>query len=352
MPRAFNLRLAAAGIALFAAAAAFAQPAPHSPAPDIPAPGQPAVAAEPAPPPMPIDSAAINNAQYRGGDLPEGQSALTLRIQIMLDRAGVSPGVIDGYPGDNVSKAIAAYEELNGLPADGAVDLTVLTRLAADRRPVLIGYRITEADVAGPFVPDIPTDYAAMAQLDRLGYRGPQEELAERFHMDEDLLRQLNPDADFGRPGTEIVVADVASEKVTTPVARLVADKEASQLRGYDTSGALVVAYPATIGSAENPSPSGTHIIEEIVPDAAYYYRPDVNFQQGDNTEPLTIPPGPNNPIGSVWIDLSEPTYGIHGTPEPSKIDKTRSHGCVRLTNWDVEELAGLVKKGVPVEFR
>ena len=100
------------------------------------------------------------------------------------------------------------------------------------------------------------------------------------------------------------------------------------------------------------PSPSGTHLVNAIAPDAAYYYRPEVNFQQGDNTEPLTIPPGPNNPVGTTWIDLTEPTYGIHGTPEPSRIDKTSSHGCVRLTNWDVEELAALIEKGVRVEFR
>jgi lipoprotein-anchoring transpeptidase ErfK/SrfK len=113
-----------------------------------------------------------------------------------------------------------------------------------------------------------------------------------------------------------------------------------------------VVSYPATIGSAAMPSPSGMHLVNAIAPDAAYYYRPDVNFQQGDNTERLTIPPGPNNPVGTTWIDLTEPTYGIHGTPEPSRIDKTSSHGCIRLTNWDVEELAGLIEKGVPVEFR
>ncbi len=132
----------------------------------------------------------------------------------------------------------------------------------------------------------------------------------------------------------------------------LIADKVNAQLTGYDASGKLVVAYPATIGSEELPSPSGTHVVDAIAIDAAYYYNPDINFKQGANTEKLTLPPGPNNPIGTTWIDLSEPTYGIHGTPEPSKIDKTYSHGCVRLTNWDVEELATLVRKGVTVEFR
>jgi lipoprotein-anchoring transpeptidase ErfK/SrfK len=136
------------------------------------------------------------------------------------------------------------------------------------------------------------------------------------------------------------------------PVSYLIADKSRKQLLGYDAAKRLVVSYPATIGSPELPSPSGTHMVSEIVPDPAYYYRPGVNFQQGDNDEPLTVPPGPNNPVGTTWIDLTEPTYGIHGTPEPALIDKTSSHGCVRLTNWDAAELATLLDKGVPVEFR
>ena len=121
-------------------------------------------------------------------------------------------------------------------------------------------------------------------------------------------------------------------------------------MRAYDAQDRLVAAYPATIGSAENPSPSGTHQVEAIAANPVYYYNPN-NFVQGDNTEPLELPPGPNNPVGTMWIDLSQPSYGIHGTPEPSKIDKTASNGCVRLTNWDAEELATLVDPGVTVEF-
>jgi len=135
------------------------------------------------------------------------------------------------------------------------------------------------------------------------------------------------------------------------PVARLVADKALGQLLGYDGNDKLVVAYPATIGSPQTPSPSGTYKITGVAINPTYQYRPDVNFKQGNNSEKLIIPPGPNGPVGSVWIDLTEPTFGIHGTPEPSKIDKTNSHGCVRLTNWDAEELAKMVEKGVPVEF-
>jgi lipoprotein-anchoring transpeptidase ErfK/SrfK len=175
---------------------------------------------------------------------------------------------------------------------------------------------------------------------------------AERFHMDEDLLLELNKGVDFAVPGTVIVVTAVGLPKADTPVTYLIADKGRAQLLGYGEGDRLVVSYPATIGSETMPSPSGTHLVNAIAPDAAYYYRPEVNFQQGDNTERLTIPPGPNNPVGTTWIDLTEPTYGIHGTPEPSRIDKTSSHGCVRLTNWDVEELAALIEKGVRVEFR
>jgi lipoprotein-anchoring transpeptidase ErfK/SrfK len=113
----------------------------------------------------------------------------------------------------------------------------------------------------------------------------------------------------------------------------------------------LISVYPATIGSEETPSPSGTHKVKGVARMPPYTYNPKVNFQQGKNTKVLKLPSGPNGPVGTVWIDLTEPTYGIHGTPEPSLIDKTGSHGCVRLTNWDVEELAAMVRPGVIVAF-
>ena len=293
----------------------------------------------------------VNAANYTGGPLPDGLSPLTLKLQIILDQVGMSPGVIDGVNGRNVAKAIAGVEVLTGQPVDGILDAEIWRRLPHDT-PVLVDYGITVEDVAGPFLATVPADYAEMAKLDRLSYTGPLEMFGERFHMDVDLLTSLNPNVDFNRAGTHIIVAGANLYEVTTPVATLIADKVNAQLRGYDKDGKLVVAYPATIGSDELPSPTGTHFVNAIAVNAAYYYDPGINFKQGNNTEKLTIPPGPNNPIGTTWIDLSEPTYGIHGTPEPSKIDKTHSHGCVRLTNWDVEELAKLVSKGVPVEFR
>jgi lipoprotein-anchoring transpeptidase ErfK/SrfK len=298
-----------------------------------------------------INPADVLAIEYSGGPLPDGFSVLTVKLQVLLDQAGMSPGVIDGMNGRNVAKAIAGVETLMGLSVDGVLDAEVWKGLPRNT-PVLVEYEITPEDVAGPFLPSMPTDFGEMAKLDALSYTSPLEMFGERFHMDIEFLSKLNPGADFSRAGTRIIVTGANAYAVTTPVASLIADKENAQLRGYDAEGKLLVAYPATIGSDELPSPSGTHAVNAIAHDAVYYYNPGRNFQQGDNKEKLELPAGPNNPVGTTWIDLTEPTYGIHGTPEPSKIDKTRSHGCIRLTNWDVEELAALVKKGVPVEFR
>ena len=196
----------------------------------------------------------------------------------------------------------------------------------------------------------MPADYSQKAKLERLGYTSVAEMLAERFHMDEAYLKQLNPDANFNRPGTIVTVAKFGAP-AATEVARIVADKGRKQVRAYGRDGNLVAAYPATIGSADTPSPTGTHMVSRVAFDPEYTYNPNLNFKQGSNDKVLTIPPGPNGPVGSIWIALDKPTYGIHGTPDPSKIGKTESHGCVRLTNWDAQELAKLVKPGVIVQF-
>ena len=270
-----------------------------------------------------------------------------VRLQILLDQAGASPGVIDGFDGENVRKAVLAAETMRGLPADGTLDPALLASLETDQ-PVVGHYAITPEDVAA-IVPPIPEDYAEKARRDFLGYTSVEEEIAERFHMDIDLLTALNPGVTF-TAGTEVLVT-AYGPNLSGEVTRIEADKARRQVRAYAADGSLLAAYPATIGSAENPSPSGTHVIEGVAPMPDYTYNPKINFQQGQNTEVLTIPPGPNGPVGSMWIDLSEPTFGIHGTPAPSLIDKTGSHGCVRLTNWDAEELSRMVKPGIEVVF-
>jgi len=252
--------------------------------------------------------------------------------------------------GSNVNKAVAAYHEMTGRLLDATSPQALLEELYATGGPAVVEYEITNEDVSGPFVASIPSDYAEKATLPAMSYERVSEMLAERFHMDEAYLKEINPGADFSRPGTILRVMDTGSN-VKTPVARVVADKGREQVRAYDEYGRLVVAYPATIGSSATPSPTGTHTVARIALNPNYTYNPKINFQQGNNTGVLTIPPGPNGPVGSVWIALSKPTYGIHGTPEPSQIGKTNSHGCIRLTNWDAQELAKLVKPGVTVEI-
>ncbi|KFB08986.1 L,D-transpeptidase family protein [Nitratireductor basaltis] len=286
------------------------------------------------------------------GEMPRiaGVSEEVIGYQVLLDRAGASPGVIDGRMGDNVNKAIDAYKEITGQTLRTYDKEWVAAELEATGGPALIEYTITPEDAAGPYVASVPDDYGEKAKLEKLAFTSVPEALAERFHMDEKLLRALNPKANFNRPGTVIRVVNTG-EPVTRDVARIVADKGRRQVRAYDSTGKLVSAYPATIGSDATPSPSGTHEVTRVAFDPNYTYNPKINFKQGDNDKVLTIPPGPNGPVGTIWIALSKPTYGIHGTPEPSKIGKTSSHGCVRLTNWDAHELAKRVKPGVTVEF-
>ncbi|MFF0924435.1 L,D-transpeptidase family protein [Rhizobium leguminosarum] len=274
-------------------------------------------------------------------------SASVARLQVLLDRAGASPGVIDGLDGGNLRSALAAFEAMQGLNVDGKIGSQVIDAID-DPKQVIGSYVITGQDIS-VVVGAIPKDYAQMAQMKYLGYATVTEGLAERFHMGEDFMKALNPNARYVE-GETIFVADLGVNK-TGKAVRLEVDKTQGQIRAYAADDSLLVAYPATIGSETNPSPSGTHTVKTVVLNPEYTYNPKVNFQQGNNDSVLTLPPGPNGPVGTVWIDLSEPTFGIHGTPEPSRIDKTGSHGCVRLTNWDAEELAKLLTKDVLVEF-
>lgn len=283
---------------------------------------------------------------------PTGKNAKAeiAALQVLLDRAGMSPGVIDGRMGSNVNKAVAAYEEKFGrtLPTGDAKALA--EELDATGGPAIVTYEITAEDVAGPYVAAIPSDYGEKALLPEMSFERVSEKLAEKFHMDEAYLTEINPGADFNRQGTRIKVMAVG-DNVKGEVARIIADKGREQVRAYAADGSLLAAYPSTIGSSSTPSPSGVVQVNRIAFDPNYTYNPKINFKQGENDKVLTIPPGPNGPVGTIWIALSKPTYGIHGTPEPSKIGKTNSHGCVRLTNWDAAELAKMVKPGVTVEF-
>ncbi|AJY46724.1 repressor [Martelella endophytica] len=299
----------------------------------------------------PLPQAAPQTSETRQAIAPAKLDMNVAALQVYLDRAGFSPGVIDGRMGDNVQKALAAYEEATGTTLDPNADSEkILASLSLDGGLPITTYTITAEDAAGPYVASIPSDYGEKAQLSAMSYTSVTEMLAEKFHMDERLLKSLNPDADFNRPGTTVKVVNPGASKKGS-VARIIADKAKKQVLAYDEAGALIAAYPATIGSSDTPSPSGTVSVERIAIDPTYTYDPKKNFKQGNNDSVLTINPGPNGPVGNVWIALSKPSYGIHGTPDPEKIGKTSSHGCVRLTNWDATELAHMVKPGVTVEF-
>jgi lipoprotein-anchoring transpeptidase ErfK/SrfK len=281
---------------------------------------------------------------------PQARRNALLRAEVLLARAHFSPGVIDGQDGGNLKNAIAAFEAAHGMPVDGKMDEQVWAALAKDARPALTDYVITAEDVKGPFLAKIPTEMAEMAKLEALGFTSPVEELAERFHMDEALLKALNPGVDFGAAGTRIVAAALGPDKLLGTVTRIEVDKTKRQVRAYGGE-VLLAVYPATVGSAERPAPQGEWAVRAVAPNPTYTYDPSrLTFGKASSGK-LTIKPGPNNPVGSTWIDLTVDTYGIHGTPDPRLVGKTASHGCVRLTNWDVRQLSQAVKKGTVVAF-
>ena len=274
-----------------------------------------------------------------------------LKAQVLLARANFSPGVIDGQEGSNLEHAIAAYAKANGLKSDGKLTQEVWSRLNQNAGPpVAATYVTTPADVSGPWSPDTHDDLAAAKDLDRLGYTSATEALAEKFQMAEEALMQLNPGVDFTKAGQTLVVAQVGQRSLPE-VARIEVDKANAAVRAYGADDKVLAVFPATVGSQDKPSPSGAYKVNGVAKDPTYTYDPDKLTWGPKGQGKFTVKPGPNNPVGSVWIDLNAPSYGLHGTPEPRLIGKTASHGCVRMTNWDALLLSDAVKPGVKVQF-
>lgn len=307
------------------------------------------------PAPQDLSLESINQAGL-SAEASNDVSPAMIRAQVLLDRARFSPGVIDGRKSDNARRAIAAFEGTRNLNPDGELDAETLAKLVeASGEPVLTEYTIQDADVKGPFTKRIPEKFEEKADLSRLAYTGPEELLAEKFHMDGNLLRALNPGKSFDKAGTTILVANVQGEAKDNPLPRIATievDKRERLVLALAEDGSLVAVYPASIGSEEKPAPDGTHEVRAVAWNPIYTYNPDYAFKGVKAKEKFEIKAGPNNPVGSVWIDLTVETFGIHGTPEPEKVGKSYSHGCVRLTNWDAEELAQMVQKGTKVVFK
>ena len=306
----------------------------------------------------------------------------TVALQVMLDRAGFSPGEIDGRAGANLNRSLHAFQRANGLTESGQLDDPTWQRLAASSagHAPLTAYQIASADVAGPFTSDIPSDLMAQSKLKALGYRNALEAIAEKFHVSPRLLQQLNAGAGF-TAGEQIMVPNVEPFEVprkeqqqatrnnrqtgrnreargttgsTDPAqaVTIAVTKSTSSLTVEDASGRVVFHAPVTSGSERDPLPIGNWKVTGVQRMPVFYYNPDLFWDANPAHSKAKIPAGPNNPVGIVWIDLSKEHYGIHGTPDPSRIGHVQSHGCVRLTNWDAARVMQWAGPGTPVVFR
>lgn len=286
----------------------------------------------------------VNDANWsEGADIDR---SIGTKLQALLNWQHNGVGAVDGYWGKNTRKAMQAFQKTNGLAVTEQLNTETWQALTSDDKlatqPVLVNYTLKDSDIDIKTT-TIPAGAEAKAKLEGMYYESVIEALAEKFHMSKKYLKTLNPNAKF-RAGETIIIYNPSNPN-TEQVSRVVADKTTETLYAYDDNGTLVASYPTTVGSTATPSPSGIHTVEVKV------HEPNYTFTHADDSQTI-IPPGPNNPVGSVWIGLSKPSYGIHGSPDPERISRQASEGCIRLTNWDALALLGTIKDGATVEFK
>ena len=270
-----------------------------------------------------------------------------IAVQVLLDKSNHSPGVIDGREGANTNRAIRYYREANGLAAGEGIDGELISALLDNHGgDVFRTYTVTEKDAATEFS-DVPEEFPDMAKKDALGYESAREMLAERFHMDEDFLAALNPDADFAKAGTKLVIVSHGDDRIDADIAKVEVRKGEATVVGLDQAGKVLVSFPATIGSSDFPSPSGRMKVAAIAPEPNYTFDPDDQDWGPDET--FILPPGPNNPLGTHALYLSWQYYRIHGTHDTRKIGRRSSNGCIGLYNEHIARLFSMTEVGTQV---
>jgi lipoprotein-anchoring transpeptidase ErfK/SrfK len=309
-----------------------------------------------------------------GAAAPPAVNLPILHVQVILDKLGFSPGVLDGKRGQSLTTALKGFQESRGLKQTGTVDKPTLNALLPFQAwRAVKSVTLRDGDLAGPFTWPFPKEPAEQAKLPGLYYKNALEALAERFHTTNATLIALNSPQTQLKPGVTIVVPNALptsraypgndnawratlnslNVQAVNPVAKhVVVDKSDGVLRVYGEDDRLIAQFPATMGSQHDPLPIGTWKIQGVSPNPTFHYNPDLFWDAKATDEKATLKPGPNGPVGVVWIDLNRPHYGIHGTPEPQTIGRTESHGCIRLTNWDAARLALMVKPGMEAKFQ
>lgn len=293
--------------------------------------------------------------------------------QVLLDRAGFSPGVIDGEKGISFDAAVKGFQQARGLQVTGQLDQATRQALLQDKSPSTRRLRIDESDAQGPFVGQIPKEPADQAKMQRLGYRNLLEKIAEKFHTSPATIIALNDPKQSLRAGTVLILPNVlpASRSYSNvkpdvaqllsdlnvggnqpKAAKVVVDKSDKVVHVYDQGGEMIAQFPATMGSAKDPLPLGNWKVNTVAFNPPFKYQPQLFWDVKDTEEEQMLPPGPNGPVGVVWIDLNKEHIGIHGTNSPETIKRAESHGCVRLTNWDAARLTQMIQNGMQVVFQ
>ena len=294
----------------------------------------------------------LNDADARAPFGPGANGPVVARAQVLLDRAWFSPGEIDGRFSANMRRSLIGYQKARGLAPSGRVDVATWAALREDTLPAFATYSVTAADVAGPYI-KVPADMQRRAQLPALGYESLREALGERFHMSPALLSKLNPGRSFERlaAGDTLIVAHPGAG-APAGARSIEIDKSQRMLFVLGNEAKVLATFPISIGGPRDPLPLGKMKITNEVENPSFTYDPALlkSAKRGDvKTE---VRPGPNNPVGNMWLGLSKPHWGIHGTPEPSRLGRAETNGCVHLSNWDAKRLSSVAKAGFVVDVR